>query len=183
MGCVISLTAFSVFLKIGFAPLTLIVLAAVLVLSIRFWDSWSGKEESVGMAIRNLVLVIAAIAALPLAIWRSKVAELQADTAQRQHETAQRGLLNERYQKGAEMLGSDLLAVRLGGIYALARVASEHPGDYHTQIMRLLCAFLRHPPTVEREDRDPEEAQEEDSWRIVEVIVGRNAAQIEIEKE
>ena len=35
------------------------------------------------MAIRNLVLVLAAIAALPLAIWRSKVAERQADTAQR----------------------------------------------------------------------------------------------------
>ena len=64
------------FLEDRTAPLTLMVLVAVFVLSIRFWDSWSGKEESVGMAIRNLVLVIAAIAALPLAIWRSKVAEL-----------------------------------------------------------------------------------------------------------
>ena len=120
------------------APLTLMVLAAVLVLSIWFWDSWSGKEESVGLAIRNLVLVLAAIAALPLAIWRSKVAEHQADTAQL-------GLLNERYQKGAEMLGSQELPVRLGGIYALARLAREHSGDYHTQIMRLLCAFIRNP--------------------------------------
>ncbi len=126
------------FLEDRLAPFTLMVLAAVLTLSIWFWDSWRGEEESVGMAIRNLVLAIAAIAALPLAIWRSKVAE-------RQVATAQGGLLNERYQKGAEMLGSKNLPVRLGGIYALADLAREHPEDYHTKSMSLLCAFVRHP--------------------------------------
>ena len=123
------------------APFTLIVLVAVLIFSILFWDSWRG-EESGSTAIRNLVLVIAAIVALPLAIWRSKVAERQAATAQHQSEIAQRGLLNERYQKGAEMLGSELLAVRLGGIYALDRLGAECPSDYHVQIMKLFGAFV-----------------------------------------
>ena len=86
---------------------------------------------------------------LPLAIWRSTVAERQSATSQLQSETAQRGLLNERYQKGAEMLGSAVLAVRLGGIYALDRLAREHPEAYHLQIMNLLCAFVRNPTTVE----------------------------------
>ena len=108
-----------------------------------FW-CWLSAGESGSTAIRNLGLVVAAIIALPLAIWRSIVAERQAATAQRQSETAQRGLLNERYQKGSEMLGSHVLSVRLGGIYALTRLAREHPGDYHTQIMSLLCAFA--PP-------------------------------------
>ena len=71
--------------------------------------------------------------------------ELQADTAQRQFETAQAGLLNERYQKGAEMLGSGVLSVRLGGIYALKRLAEEHPKEFHIQIIELFCAFVRHP--------------------------------------
>ena len=150
----------------------------MVIVSILFWDSWRG-EESGGTAIRNLVLVLAAIIGLPLAIWRSKVAEHQA-------ETAQRGLLNERYQKGAEMLGSDLSAVRIGGIYALARLAGEHPGDYHWQIMSLLCAFLHHHPAVEKENQNPEQNPEsefrEDFWRIIQVIVARSAAQIEIEK-
>ena len=100
--------------------------------------AWLIAGESGSAIIRNLGLVIAAVIALPLAVWRSVVADRQA-------KTAQRGLLNERYQKGAEMLGSDVLAVRLGGIYALARLAREHPEDYHTQIMRLLCGFVRHP--------------------------------------
>ena len=64
---------------------------------------------------------------------------------------AQQSLLNERYQQGAEMLGSDVLTVRLGGIYALQRLAEEHPEQYHIQIMQLFCAFARHPTRDERE--------------------------------
>ena len=95
--------------------------------------------ESWSTIIRNFGLVAAAVFALWFAKKRILVADRQADTAQR-------GLLNERYQKGAEMLGSKVLAVRLGGIYALARLArDDHSGDYHTQVMSLLCAFVRNP--------------------------------------
>ena len=108
-----------------------------------------GRVESNSATLRNVGLVIAAVVALPLAIWRSKVAERQADTAQR-------GLLNERYQTGAEMLGSNVLSVRLGGIYALQRLADEHPEQYHVQIMRLFCAFVRNP-TMSGEENDASE--------------------------
>ena len=43
------------------------------------------------------------------------------------------------------MLGSEVLSVRLGGIYALQRLAEEEPKQYHVQIMRLFCAFVRNP--------------------------------------
>ena len=109
--------------------------------------------------IRDYGLLIAAIVAFPLGFWRSRVAERQAEAAQRQLSTAQRqaeaahrqvetaeqSLLNERYQRGAEMLGSDVLLVRLGGIYALDRLAAEQPDSYHIQIMQLFCAFARRP--------------------------------------
>ena len=53
------------------------------------------------------------------------------------------------------MLGREVLTAHLGGIYTLARLAREHPADYHTQIMHLLCAFARNPPGVEeKETRD-----------------------------
>ena len=103
-----------------------------------YWDDLRGNQESLSTTIRNLALVIGGVIATTLAVWRSKVAERQANTAQR-------GLLNERYQKGAEMLGSKVLAVRLGGVYALERLARDHPEQYHIQIMRLFCAFVRHP--------------------------------------
>ena len=42
-------------------------------------------------------------------------------------------------------LGGSVLTVRLGGIYAIRRLAEEHPEESHIQIMRLLCACVRHP--------------------------------------
>ena len=87
-------------------------------------------------AVRNLGLVAVSVIAVPLAIWRALVAERQA-------ETARRSLLNERDQKAAEMLGSELISVRLGGIYALQTLAAEHPAHYHLGVMRQFCAFVR----------------------------------------
>ena len=109
-----------------------------------FWD-WLSAGESGSTTIRNVGLVIAA----GIALWFAK---RRITVADRQAETAQRGLLNERYQKGAEMLGSGVSAVRLGGIYALARLAREHPGGYRMQIMNLLCAFVRNPPVEKNQD-------------------------------
>ena len=81
----------------------LLVVAGFLVC--RFWD-WlrmgTGGYESGTATVRNLGLLFTAIIALPLGIWRSFVAH-------RQSQTAQQGLLNERYQRGAEMLGSEVL--------------------------------------------------------------------------
>ena len=125
--------------------LALLLLAAAVALGvwslINFWD-WlqTGPDgpESGSTTVRNLGLVIGGVAAILLAVWRSRVAERQA-------ETAQRSLLNERYQQGAEMLGSGVLSVRLGGIYALRRLAEDHPEHYHIEIMKLFCAFVRNP--------------------------------------
>ena len=61
-------------------------------LSTDIWD-WlrDGPDgvESGSTTVRNLGLVVAGLIALPLAIWRSLVAQRQADTAQQ-------SLLNER---------------------------------------------------------------------------------------
>ena len=98
----------------------------------------SGKESG-STIVRSLGLLLIALIALPLAIWRSFVAH-------RQSVTAQHGLLNERYQKGAEMLGSEALSVRLGGIYGLGRLAEQYTEEYHLQIMGLFCAYVRDLP-------------------------------------
>ena len=120
----------------------------------RFWD-WlrmvPQDYESGTATVRNLGILVTAIIALPLGIWRSFVAHRQA-------ETAQQGLLNERYQKGAEMLGSEVLSVRLGSIYALARLAEEHPEQYHVPIIQLFCTFVRSSTKI-KESQDKQEDQ------------------------
>ena len=147
------------------------VLGAAITLSIKFWD-WLGGGESGSTTIRNLGLIIAAVIGLPIAIWRSIL-------AQRQAETAQRSLLNERYQKGAEMLGSEVLSVRLGGIYALAQLAREYPKQYHTPIMSLLCFLACNPPKLRKATADKEPRA--DVQAIMQEIATRNEAQLRVE--
>ena len=113
-----------------------------------FWSAvwnWISQGESNSGTIRNIGLVLAGLVALPLALWRSFVAQSQASAAQRQAFTAQEGLANDRYQKGAEMLGSDVLSVRIGGIYALRSLVDDMPQVYGAPVKRLLCAFIRNP--------------------------------------
>ena len=165
-----------------------LVIVASLISSPYYWD-WLSAEESNSSTIRNIFIAAAALIALPLAIWRSTVAGRQADTAQQQSGIAQRGLLNERYQKGAEMLGSRVLSVRLGGIYALQSLASENPKQYHIQIMRLFCAFVRNldgvhdgslTPAIEigsggeEEGNDQPPSMREDVQAVMEAIGDRD---------
>lgn len=115
---------------------------------------WLIGYGSGGAAIRNVGLIIAALTALPVAIWRGIVADKQSAASRRQADTAQRGLRNERYQRSVEMLGSEVLSVRLGGIYALQLLAKEDPEEYHIQIMGIFCAFARQPTKDEGHENE-----------------------------
>ena len=172
----------------------LTVLATLLIggsLSWIYWQDLRGSQDSLSTTVRNVALVIGGVVAVILAVWRSRVAELQSATAQQ-------GLQNERYQKAAEMLGNEMLSVRMGGIYALQHLAKEHPEQYHIQVMRLFCAFARHPTTqmqsetpvpVELAARKPDptpfsEPQEirEDVQAVMEAIGYRSDEGIALEK-
>ena len=153
------------------------------------FPEWLVGGESGSETIRNLVLAIVALIALPVAIWRSVVAERQANAAQRQSVTARRGLWNERYQKGAEMLGSSVLSVRLGGIYALERLARNHSRGYHIQIMQLFSAFVRNPTKDEfagaenPQGRDGRQERREDVQAILEFLGKRSSKRRQIERK
>ena len=109
-----------------------------LIVAFVWWD-WLSEGASRSEVIRNVGLLVAGMVAFPLAIWRALVADRQASAAQQ-------GVLSERYQKSVDMLGSDLLSVRLGGIYALQSLIEEYPEQYYVQTMRSLCAFVCNPP-------------------------------------
>ncbi|HEV2665995.1 MAG TPA: pentapeptide repeat-containing protein [Blastocatellia bacterium] len=55
---------------------------------------------------------------------------------------AEEGKLTERFSKAVELLGSDKLDIRLGGIYALERIARDSLKDHWT-VMEVLTAFVR----------------------------------------
>jgi hypothetical protein len=71
---------------------------------------------------------------------------LGASLTWRQLGVTREGQITDRYTKGVDQLGSQHLDVRLGGIYALERIARDSPHDRVT-IEEVLTAFVRgHAP-------------------------------------
>jgi hypothetical protein len=71
--------------------------------------------------------------------------------ATRTYRLTQQRQITERYAKAIEQLGSDKLDVRLGGIYALERIATDSERD-HPTVVEVLSAFVREhsqPSTVD----------------------------------
>ena len=126
------------------------------------WD-WLHPEASTTVSnsetLRNVGLLLGGALAFVFAGWRAWVAERQASAAQAQAATAQaqfatvqaqaniaqQSFLNERYQRGVEMLGSPTLSARLDGIFTLRRLSEEYPEQYHVQVLLRFCAFVRNP--------------------------------------
>ena len=78
----------------------------------------------------------------------AQVAEINRVHAERVAEASERDAaarrVTELYSKSVEQLGSDKAAVRLGGLYALERLAQDNP-DQRPTVVRVLCAYLRMP--------------------------------------
>ncbi len=62
--------------------------------------------------------------------------------SRRTYELTEQGQVTDRYTKAIEQLGSDKPDVRIGGIYALERVAHDSARD-HSTVMEVLTAFVR----------------------------------------
>ena len=62
--------------------------------------------------------------------------------------------ITELYTKAVEQLGSDKAPVRLGGLYALERLAQDNPVHRQT-IVNVICAYLRMPFSNESPDDKP----------------------------
>jgi len=60
----------------------------------------------------------------------------------RNYRLTREGQVTDRYTKAIEQLGSDKLDVRIGGIYALERIARDSARD-HPTVIEVLVAFIR----------------------------------------
>ena len=89
------------------------------------------------------------------------------------------GQVTDRYTKAIEQLGSDKLDVRIGGIYALERVARDSARD-HPTVVEVLTAFIREHsreqwPPLDSGGREPERSTRPDVQAAVTVIGRRDA--------
>ncbi|MEM7544739.1 MAG: pentapeptide repeat-containing protein [Pseudomonadota bacterium] len=107
------------------------------------------------LSVAAMIATIGGLVGAPLALIRVVVAERQTRAAEAQRETAEQGLITDRFTKAVEQLGAEKvvyvdgkantepnLEVRLGALYALERIAEDSERD-HIPIMETLCAYIR----------------------------------------
>jgi hypothetical protein len=69
---------------------------------------------------------------------------------------SQEGQITERFTRAVEQLGNEKLEIRLGGIYALERIARDSERDYWP-IMEILAAYVRENAPKKEEEQWPKE--------------------------
>jgi uncharacterized protein YjbI with pentapeptide repeats/pimeloyl-ACP methyl ester carboxylesterase len=104
-------------------------------------NSGSGEDARLKAITDTRTALLAGLVGLGalLTFWaNSRVVRISARTL----EITERGQITERFSKAIEQLGNDKLDVRLGGIYALERIAKDSKADHQT-VVEVLSAFIR----------------------------------------
>lgn len=128
------------------APLALIVVGALAYGLYRGVDALLAAENTsknpvdVQDVIKTAVTVITLIGAVLAGLYAYRKQLLSEGDSHR----ADASQLAERYAQAAEQLGHDQAAVRLAGVYAMARLADDWP-EQRQVCIDVLCAYLRMP--------------------------------------
>ena len=97
------------------------------------WQNISDRERAkVGIELIQLIATVVGGVAI---FWNITLSRWQLAAAQEQN-------ITDRFSKAVEQLGHSQIPVRIGGIYALARIAQDSRRD-HWIVMEVLTAFVR----------------------------------------
>ncbi len=173
-----------------FTALALLVLLVGGLLAKHFWTELQGtgaNADNLSTTIRNVMLMIGAFLALPLAIWRGWVAERQVRATNESVSAAHEAISNQRFQAAAQMLGHDLSAVRLGAIHTLAQLSRQDREQYYLPTVRLFESFIRRPRSAEQANtarvaRGEGKAVREDVNAVLEYIGSRTQEDLDYEE-
>jgi hypothetical protein len=134
------------------APLALVVAAGAAVLIYRRLSGSSLVGKATPLDVTKTALtIVGAIGAVLVGVYSYRKQRLEEGAANR----ADADQFTGRYNSAADQLGSEKAAVRLAGVYAMARLADDWK-DQRQVCVDVLCAYLRMPETGAV---DPGEAQ------------------------
>jgi hypothetical protein len=147
----------------------LIILAAILL----FWlPHWQVSQFGINNATENATLENQ---------YRTTLAQILGGVAigiglyytWQRNNISQDGQVTERFTRAIDQLGNKKLEIRLGGIYALERIAKESKKDYWS-IMEILTAYVRKNSSIDSKEKKELEDITLDIQAILTVLKRRN---------
>ena len=141
-------------------------------------------ENATRLTLAQIIGGLVLLVGLYFTYQNVKAAQDNAKTAQENIKLTQENLriteegkLTERFSKAVELFGSEKIDIRLGGIYALERIARDSQKDHWT-VMEILTAFVRENSHKKEEDISPRE----DIQAIMTVIGRRKWSETETQR-
>ena len=131
--------------------------------NLSLWQWLLVKDNS--EVVRNYGFFAASIASIigfPFLISRTKAALKRAEASARQSEIAADQSIAEAFTRAISHLGDEKLEIRIGGIYALARIARDSKKDHWT-IMEILTAFVRQNAPWKEPPKESDKPEEKPS--------------------
>ncbi|GAA3173938.1 MULTISPECIES: pentapeptide repeat-containing protein [Streptomyces] len=125
----------------------------------------TGKPVDVNDVIKTAVTVITLIGAVLAGVYAYRKQRLTEGDSRR----ADASQLADRYSTAAEQLGHEQAAVRLAGVYAMARLADDWP-EQRQVCIDVLCAYLRMPYETNRDANGFKTGEREVRHTIIRVI-------------
>jgi len=128
---------------------SVVFMAVVLIITIgiptawdifKYWDDIEakGRAQAGITLLQTIVTTIGGIAIF----WNIVIARRQVTATQQQMVITQEQIITNRFSKAVEQLGSEQLAVRVGAIYSLERIAKDSIRDHWT-VMEVLSFFIQ----------------------------------------
>ncbi|MFT9671492.1 pentapeptide repeat-containing protein [Streptomyces rhizosphaericola] len=160
-------------------PVWLVAPGALLLVGLVAYGLYHGAElllasESTGQGkkpvpvqdvIKTTVTVLTLIGAALAALYAYRKQLLDEGASHRADATQ----LTERYSKAAEQLGHEQAAVRLAGVYAMARLADDWP-EQRQVCVDVLCAYLRMPYETDINEPGFRHGEREVRFTIIRII-------------
>ncbi|MFG2508585.1 pentapeptide repeat-containing protein [Streptomyces rubiginosohelvolus] len=128
-------------------------------------ESAGKKPVGVQDVIKTTVTVLTLIGAVLAALYAYRKQLLDEGASHRADATQ----LTERYSKAAEQLGHEQAAVRLAGVYAMARLADDWP-EQRQVCVDVLCAYLRMPYETDSSEPGFRHGEREVRLTIIRII-------------
>jgi Pentapeptide repeats (8 copies) len=111
------------------------------------FDCENGARQTLSQIVGGLVLLVGFYFTWQNLVFTRQSQTDAAKSTQENLNLAQQGQITDRFTSAIAQLGDLKLEVRLGGIYALERIANDSPKD-HWPIMEVLTAFVREHANV-----------------------------------
>jgi uncharacterized protein YjbI with pentapeptide repeats len=137
-------------------------------LLVNFWGQWINQkiqDENQKHQIENQKLSLEQFRLTQQSQEQNQQSTLaQLENAQEELRLTRQGQMAERFTQAIDQLGSEFSEIRLGGIYALERIARESEADYWSVIV-VLTAYIRTnvpwPPTTAAKSSDDSEREKD----------------------